>query len=132
MEILIPTDDGLTIAPDFENASAFRFLTIINGVIKEDAIRSVTNDDRDNFHFDLKDGCGSADSTGINNDSDQSTKDPLYRQIIITRGISPETEKNLQIINYEVFHTQETNIINALISYLKNFAIMESNYCCCP
>jgi len=114
MEILIPTNDGLAIAPDFENASSVRLLTVINGMVREDAIRPVENIQKDLFP------------------SDHSAGDPLSHQTVITRGILPGTERNLQKINCEVFHTQETNIINALNFYLKNVASMESNYCCCP
>ena len=50
----------------------------------------------------------------------------------ITLSISIEAEKNLQKINFEVFHTEETNFFNALISYMKNHATMERHYYCCP
>ncbi len=104
MKILIPTNDGLTIAPDFEKAKGFRFLTMINGVIQEDVIRT----------------------------PEPVTKDPSYEQVVIIRGILPETEKNLRILDHEVLHTQETNIFNALFAYVKDHATTESNYCCCP
>ena len=114
MEILIPTHDGLAIAPDYENASAFRLLNVINGVVKEDAIKPVENSIKDRIP------------------SDHSKEDPSLTQIVIAREILPETEKNLEAVNYKVFHTKETNIINALNFYLKSAATMESNYCCCP
>jgi predicted Fe-Mo cluster-binding NifX family protein len=44
MKILMPTNDCLTIAPDFENAKAFRLLTIMNGSIKEDSFIIVADD----------------------------------------------------------------------------------------
>ena len=34
--LLIPTNDGINISPDFDRATAFRFLTVVNGSIKED------------------------------------------------------------------------------------------------
>lgn len=134
MKVLIPTNDGLTIAPDFEKASAFSFLTIINGSIKEDALRSASNDVRDNFPFNLKDKCDTAKPTEniSSTPPDLKNKDPFYRQIAITPGISHEIEIKLHKNNYEVFITQETNIINAIIFFLKNIATMESDYCCNP
>jgi len=60
------------------------------------------------------------------------TKNPSDQQVVIIRGITPETEKNLQMNDFGIVRTQETNIFNALLSYLKNAAVMESNYCCCP
>jgi len=114
MNIIIPTDDGLAISPDFENTSSFRLLKVVNGVVLEDAIRPAGNNGNDLLS------------------SDSHARDPLFHQTVITRSILPETEINLKQMDYEVFHTQETNIINALIFYLKNLAIKESNYCCCP
>lgn len=103
MEIIIPTNDGLAIAPDFENASSFRQLTVINGTVTEDSVQP-------------------AETIGSLQD----------KQIIITRGILPLTENRLKSGNFEIYLTPETNIINALMAYLKEFANMESNYCCCP
>lgn len=114
MEILIPTNDGLSIAPDFETTSSFRLLTVINGVVQEDTIRPAENSQKELFT------------------SGHSSGDSSFHPTVITRGILPETERNLQKMDYEVVHTQETNIINALMFYLKNLALMESNYCCCP
>jgi hypothetical protein len=47
-------------------------------------------------------------------------------------GILPQTERALENMGYEIFHTGETNIINALLHYLNLSAMKESNYCCCP
>jgi hypothetical protein len=133
MKVLIPTNDGLTIAPDFEKASAFRFLTIINGSIKEDSFITVANDLRDKYPFGLKELRDKAlPEENILNTPNLKNKNKLNRQIAITLEISIEAEKNLQKINYEVFHTEETNIINALTSYMKNHETMESDYCCSP
>lgn len=122
MKILIPSNDCLTLAPDYENAKAFRLVTIINGLIKEDSFITASNDVRDQV-------LAEEDSLNTNH---LKNMNKLNRKIVITSGISIEAEKNLQKKNYEVFHTEETNIFNALISYLKNHATMESDYCCCP
>jgi predicted Fe-Mo cluster-binding NifX family protein len=125
MKVLIPTNDCLTIAPEFENAKAFRLLKIINGSVKEDFFVTVADDLKE-----LRDN-GLAE-INILNTSDLKNKNKLNQQIAITLDISAEAEKNLQKINYEVFHAEETNIFNALTSYMKNHATMESDYCCCP
>jgi predicted Fe-Mo cluster-binding NifX family protein len=133
MKILMPTNDCLTIAPDFENAKAFRLLTIINGSIKEDSFVTVEDDLRNKYPFGLKDlRDNGLVKINILNTPNLKNKNKLNIQIAIVSGISSESEKNLQKINYEVFHTEETNIFNALISYMKNHATMESDYCCCP
>jgi hypothetical protein len=133
MKVLIPTNDCLTIAPEFENAKAFRLLKIINGSVKEDFFVTVADDLKDKYPFGLKElrDNGLAE-INILNTSDLKNKNKLNQQIAITLDISAEAEKNLQKINYEVFHAEETNIFNALTSYMKNHATMESDYCCCP
>ena len=113
MKIIIPTNDGLSISPDFESTSSYRFLKVVNGVVLEDTVEPVGS----NHNSLLALG---------NND-----RDPLYHQTLITREILPETERDLLRLEYEVVHTRETNIINAVMFYLKNLATMESNYCCC-
>jgi hypothetical protein len=114
MKILIPTVDGLSIAPDFESATAFRLLDVMNGEVRGDVIKPGAYRKSD-FILPALSGRES---------SDQHT--------VITRGIMAETEADLQKSEYEIFHTEEANIINALMFYLKNYAIRESNYCCCP
>ena len=133
MKILIPTNDCLTIAPNFDNATAFRLLTIINGSIKEDSFITVSNDLREKYPFGLKElGDNALPEENILNIVDLKNKNKLSRQIVFASAISGEAEKNLQKIHYEVFYTKETNIINALTFYLKNMVTMESDYCCCP
>jgi predicted Fe-Mo cluster-binding NifX family protein len=133
MKILIPAYDCLTIAPNFDNASSFRLQTIINGSIKEDSFITSSVNLREKYPFGLKElrdkvlpEANSLNTTNLKN------KEKLSQQIVITSGISIEAEKNLQKINFEVFHTEETNFFNALISYMKNHATMESDYYSCP
>jgi predicted Fe-Mo cluster-binding NifX family protein len=104
MEIVIPTNDGSTIATDFEQASSYRFVTLTDGVVQKDVTEAIA----------------------------PLTPDQKNQHLIMVRGISPESEKNLISMNYEIIHTQDPFIVNALFSYLKRFARMESNYCCCP
>lgn len=135
MKFLIPSNDCLTITPDFENAKAFRLMTVINGQIKEDSFIFPSNKLTDKYPFGLKelsDKAGPDEDEVDLNVANQSYRLKLNRKIVIASRISMETEKNLQKINYKVFHTAETNIFNALLSYINNFAAMESDYCCFP
>ena len=129
----MPSNDCLTIAPYLENAKAFRLLMVINGLIKEDSFIFPSNDLRDKYPFGLKE---LSDKVVPNedtlNNANLKSNDKLDRNIVIASGISIETEKNLQEINYKVFHTEETNIFNAVYFFLKDHAAMESDYCCCP
>jgi hypothetical protein len=122
MKILMPSNDCLTIALDFDNARAFRLLTIINGLIKEDSFITASNDIRDQVLMEDD----NPDRSNLKN------TDKLNRKMVIASAISIKTEKSLCQKNYEVFHTEETNIFNALISYLKTNLTMESDYCCYP
>jgi hypothetical protein len=133
MKILIPSNDCLTIAPDFENAKAFRLLTIINGSVKEDSFVTVSDDLKDKYPFGLKELVALVvPEVNIPDTANLKSKNKSNMQIAITLRISNETEKNLQKINYEVFRTEESNIINALTSYIKNHEMMESDFCCSP
>lgn len=129
----MPSNDYLTIAPNFENAKAFRLFTVINGLIKEDSFIFPSNDLIDKYPFGLKE---LRDKVVPDEDSPNmanlNSEDKLNRNIVIASGISIETEKNLQKIKYKVFHTEETNIFNAVYFFLKDNAAMESDYCCCP
>jgi hypothetical protein len=133
MKILIPSDDCLTIASNFDKAKTFRLLTIINGSIKEDSFITSSINLRDKYPFGLKElGDITRPVGNVLYIPDLKSVNKLNRQIVFTSSISEEAEKNLQEIHYEVFYTKETNIINALTFYLKNFVTMESDYCCCP
>lgn len=104
----------MTITPDFENATAFRVLTVINGQVREDDLKPGAYHQSD-FIPPVHDG-----------------QDPSDLRTVFARGILAETEADLKKSEYEVFHSEEANIINALMVYLKNYATRESNYCCCP
>jgi predicted Fe-Mo cluster-binding NifX family protein len=133
MKILIPSNDCLTIAPNFDNAKTFRLLTIINGSVKEDSFITSSVDLRKKYPFGLKElGDSTTLEVNIPDVLILKNKNKLNLQIAIIIGISADAEKKLQKISYEVFHTKETNIINAVTSYLKNQGKMESDYCCYP
>ena len=126
MRLLIPTNDGINISPDFDKATAFRFLTVINGSIKEDQIMNSSEKSEKGLHI--------IQDIIFKNNSLNSINfvDPELSLIVITREIAKDSETSLLNHNYKVFHSEETNIINAIINYLKDYATQESDYCCCP
>jgi hypothetical protein len=126
MKVIIPTNDGLTIAQDLIKATSLRCLTIINGSIKEDTLKPVSCDSNENRPFRILEG------SGLNKSEIRDTKDPLYQQFVFTTGSTKEIEKKLQKINFRLFTSPETNIINAIIIFLKNQRNQESDYCCEP
>jgi hypothetical protein len=127
MKIFIPTNDCLTIAPDIDKAASLRCLTIINGFIEEDVLKSVSFDSNETIPYRII-----ADSCLNNTETAGPINNPLYQQYIITTGFSKEVEKELQKINCKVLTSAETNITNAIISFIKNLKNLESDYCCSP
>ena len=126
MRLLIPTNDGINISPDFDKATSFRFIKLINGFIKDDQLMDSSDKTRKGLHLIqgtmFKDSC----------DENTNNTDPELTQIVITREISKDSEASLLNHNCKVFHSEEANIINAIINYLKDYATHESDYCCCP
>jgi predicted Fe-Mo cluster-binding NifX family protein len=126
MRVLIPTNDGINISPDFDRATSFRFLTVINGSIKEDQFMNSSDIEEKGLRI-------IQDRIFKENLSARTNKiDPELRQVVITREISKESETSLLQNKYMVFHSGEVNIINAIITYLKDCATNESDYLCCP
>jgi hypothetical protein len=133
MKVLIPTDDCLTIAPDFDRAKKFRLITIINGYVREDTFITSSFSSGQKRAFGLNgQGENTLPEVDIKDGTDPGHIDEFNCRIAIIQEISSEAEKSLQKINYEVIHSEETNIINALTSYMKNHATKESDYCCSP
>jgi predicted Fe-Mo cluster-binding NifX family protein len=126
MRLLIPTNDGINLSPDFDRATAFRFLTVINGSIKEDQLMDSSDKAKKGLRL-IQDKMFKKNKFNETNNTD-----PELAQIVITREISKDSETSLQDNNYMVFHSGETNIINAINKYLKDNALCESDYCCCP
>jgi len=126
MKVIIPTNDGLTIAPDLNRATSLRCLTIINGSIKEDTLKPVNFDSNENWPIKIIAG------SGFNRSDIPEPQNPLYQQFIISTGVTKETEKKLQKINFKLFTSPEPNILNAIIIFLKNQKSRESDYCCEP
>lgn len=126
MILLIPTNDGINISPDFDKASSFRLLKVINGYIKDDQLKDTSEKSVKGLRLiqDIIFKKSASDKT--------NNVDPELRQIVITREISKESETSLQDYNYKIFHSHEINIINAINKYLKDFVTHESDYICSP
>jgi predicted Fe-Mo cluster-binding NifX family protein len=126
MRLLIPTNDGINLSPDFDRATAFRFLTVINGSIKEDQLMKSPDKSEKGLHL-IQDRMFKKNSAHRINNTDLE-----LQQIVITRKISKDSLSSLQVNNYKVFHSGETIIINAVNNYLKDYSTFESDYCCSP
>jgi predicted Fe-Mo cluster-binding NifX family protein len=112
MILLIPTDDGISIASMDDKAVGFRYLNIENDEIKKNEL-SIFENFLPRFKKERK--------NGINKEA-----------TVITSGISNEMEKLFQNYNFEIIMTTEHNITNAVLKYLKEYALNESDYCCMP
>lgn len=126
MRVLIPTNDGINISPDFDRATSFRFLAIINGSVKEELIMNSSDNKEKGLHI-IQDKMIKENLSGAT-----CNVDPELRQIVITRDISKNSEASLLRNKYLVYHSGEVNIINAINAYLKEYATHESDYLCCP
>jgi heme oxygenase len=124
MILLIPTNDGINISTDFDKATSFRFLKVINGVIKEDQLMDSSERSEEDLPL--------IQERVFKNSYKRYNSDPEMQQIVITREISKASETSLLNLNFKVFHSGEINIINAIIKCLKDYATLESDYCCCP
>ena len=110
MRVLIPTNDGINISPDFDRATSFRFLTVINGSIKEDQFMNSSDSEEKGIRI-IQDKLFKENlSVGTNK------IDPELRQIVITREISKDSETSLLKNKFMVYHSGEVNIINAIVT----------------
>lgn len=126
MKILIPTNDNITIASEFDNARAYRVLTIIDGNIKEDVFVQAADESKYSFSLEV-----------FLNENDLVTYHlkrgyEIVQQVAFAKTISQESEKILLKSNYELYRTKEIYIHNAITSYVKAHVTMECDYCCCP
>ena len=128
MNLLIPTIDGISVAPDLEHANKFRSLSVVNGSVEKDELEEFEGGIENQFNI------GSI----LNNSSFKTVIPATEQKLVnsalhfIANNISKKAEKKLNENNIEVLLTSETNITNAIIYYLRYHAIHESDYCCCP
>lgn len=126
MKVIVPTIDGLTFAPDLDKATSFRCMTIINGSIQADILKSVPGDSNENLSGKIK------AFNGLINSDIPCSDDPINQKYIIATAFAKEEERELQKISFKLFTSPDKNITNALIIFLKNQVARESDYCCAP
>jgi len=113
MKIAIPTDDGLIVAQQFSSARGFLVLTIQLGEIVQQEMR--WNSSHDIF---------TANNAYYSNLMDCDS--------VIVHGRGSNSRIYLQSLQKEIIDTDETIITKALIKYLNNSMLKETNVCCCP
>jgi hypothetical protein len=113
MKIAIPTNDGLTISPDFGQAKGYLVLTLQLGEIVEEEMRW-------NRLSDIL--C-----------SDDGLLHPINDcQVALVNDIGPAFARLVTGQKTEIIRTGETIITNAYVHYLENILRKEANTCCCP
>jgi predicted Fe-Mo cluster-binding NifX family protein len=113
MKIAIPTNDGLTLSPDFGQAKGFLILTLGLGEIIQEEMRW-------NKLSDML--CSSGGFLEPVSDC----------QVIMVNNIGPTFKELLSGQKKEIIHTRESIITNAYVHYLENTLSKETNTCCCP
>jgi hypothetical protein len=114
MIILVPTDDGISVASDFDKANAFRYMNILEGYVKVDELRKKETDAFDALFSNS--GKNGADCYGI----------------IITQSIPGKSEEIIQKYNFDIYLTREHNISVAILDYLIRYLTVDSDHCCAP
>jgi predicted Fe-Mo cluster-binding NifX family protein len=113
MKIAIPTNDGLTISPDFGQAKGFLILTSELGVISSEELRW-------NKLSDIL--C-----------SEDGYLSPITDcQVVMVNKIGPTFSGLITGQKKEIVSTDDSIITNAYIHYLENTLQKEANTCCCP
>jgi hypothetical protein len=112
MKIAIPTNDGLTLNPQFGQAKGFLILTLELGEITAEEMKWNTSGGicaTDDFLGPITD-CGA----------------------VLVNNISPAFSNLIFGQNKDIIHTKESIITNACIHYIQNDLSRETNTCCCP
>jgi hypothetical protein len=113
MKIAIPTNDGLSVSPNFKQARGFLILTLELGEIIREDLKWKTNKDIpgiDGGHLNPINDCQAV----MVHDND-----PAFF------GVSTDIGK-------EIIRTRESIITNACMHFLENTFRNEANTCCCP
>jgi hypothetical protein len=133
MILLIPTNDGFSLAPDFDKANAVRYMTIINGYVKEDELREIDTNVFEDFLSTLGNN-ENVLSQSVNESALSKDRNKGEEKIgtVITAVISNEMKKIICNHNFNIILTPEHNIINVVMDYLKYYDKKESDYCCMP
>jgi len=112
MKAAIPTNDGLSMAPSFEDASNFLVLSIELGkVVKEEMIGSKPGrSSTSNNVFDLLKDCTT----------------------VLAGNITDASKTILEQKNISVVSRQDSIITNIIIDYLEHEISEAADHCCCP
>jgi hypothetical protein len=133
MEMIIPTNDNINIAPEFEKTSGFRLLTILNGTIKSDSLSLDKNDFvKKMFPFLIVRKASEEPKGSEQVNPGNICENPLYQKYVLVSAISPESERKLSINSFIVLKSPEINIINAVMHQIERNTTIESDYCCNP
>ena len=113
MKIAIPTNDGLTLSPDFGQAKGFLVLTLELGKITREEMRwnklSEVLCSPEGFLNHLHD-C----------------------RAVLVSAIGPTYKGLLERQETEIVRTKESIITNAYLNYRETILRKDSNTCCCP
>jgi predicted Fe-Mo cluster-binding NifX family protein len=133
MTLLIPTNDGISIASDFARAYSFRCMTVVNGHVNEDDLRRIETNAIEGFLKTLEKQEYKMGKSGYTSGLTPDKKNELENiGTVLVSGISNEFEKIFHNHHFDVIHTSERIIFNAVMDYLRDYAASESNYCCMP
>lgn len=133
MILLIPTNDGISIASDFGKAYSFRYMTIVNGHVKEDDLRRIEINAIEGFLKTLEKQEYEMNNSGYTSGLTQDHENELKNiGTLLVSGISNEFEKVFRNHHFEVIFSSDHIIFNAVMDYIRDHATSESNYCCMP
>ena len=113
MKIAITTNDGLTVAQQFNSPKGFLVITIQLGEIVQQEMR-----------------WNSADNTSASNEVPNSNLMDCDSIIVHNKGINSKIY--YLSLQKEIIDTDETIISKALLKYLNKSLLKETNVCCCP
>jgi hypothetical protein len=113
MKIAIPSNDGLTICPEFGQARGFLVLTSELGEITGEEMR-----------WNI-----SGNPISQNNEFPEPACDC---QVVMVNAIGADDRDLLLRNKKEIVHTSEQIITNAWVHYLETILRREANSCCCP
>jgi predicted Fe-Mo cluster-binding NifX family protein len=112
MKIAISTNDGLMMAPSFENSEKFLVLNVVLGEIIKEEIRWKREPDKWTVE----------DIAAFLSDCSQ----------VVVRRISESSSLLLSDKGIRVIRTNEEIITNIIVHYLEHEYREASDHCCCP
>jgi hypothetical protein len=116
MIVVIPTNDGISIAPRLEEARLLRLLEIERGQITREKAEAFSGRKIDDLLSEFM--------------TEEKSKSDNLNVIFGKEGSL--TDKKISAGRFSLFCSEDSNIINALMHYLKDNASNVSDYCCQP